>query len=85
MSGDDTPTREWVLMGMADSGQLGSPERLMELEKMKQRKTERGMTTVYLLLKPFTSIFVVYKVNIKVAIYQMAMSSTGSIHMPSTQ
>ena len=34
-SGDGAPTREWVLVGMADSSQLGSPNRLAELKKIK--------------------------------------------------
>ena len=34
-SGDGIQTREWILVGMADSNQLGSPKRLAELEKMK--------------------------------------------------
>ena len=45
-SGDGIQAREWILVGMADGHQLGSPERLAELEKMKQRKTEHGMITV---------------------------------------
>ena len=40
-SGDSPCTREWVLLGVADSSQLGSTERLAELEKIK-RKAEHG-------------------------------------------
>ena len=40
-SGDDPSAREWVLMGVADSRQLGSIERLAELQK-KRRKAEHG-------------------------------------------
>ena len=40
-SGDGTSTREWVLVGVADSSQLGSIKRLTELEKIK-RKAEHG-------------------------------------------
>jgi len=40
-SGDGPSTREWVLLGVADSSQLGSTERLAELEKIK-RKAEHG-------------------------------------------
>ena len=45
LSGDGTPTREWVLVDMADSNQLGSPERLAELERNK-RKAERMTMTI---------------------------------------
>ena len=40
-SGDGPSTREWVLVGVAESSQLGSTERLAELEKIK-RKAEHG-------------------------------------------
>ena len=40
-SGDGPCTREWVLVGVADSSQLGSTERLAELRKIK-RKSEHG-------------------------------------------
>ena len=40
-SGDRPSTREWVLVGVADSRQLGSTKRLAELRKIK-RKAEHG-------------------------------------------
>ena len=40
-SGDGPSAREWVLVGVADSSQLGSTKRLPELVKMK-RKAEHG-------------------------------------------
>ena len=40
-SGDGPSTKEWVLVGVAESSQLGSTERLAELEKIK-RKAEHG-------------------------------------------
>ena len=87
MSGDGAPTREWVLVGMADSSQLGSPKRLAELEKMKQRKAEYGMTTVYLLLKLCTYLSLhaclVY-VAIRVNITEIS-NGTSRIPTPSTQ
>ena len=65
-SGDGIPTREWVLVSMVDSSQLGSPERL-KLKNMKQKYIEHGMIIVYLLLN---SISLCCKVNITVAVYQ---------------
>ena len=50
---EDTPSsRQWVLVGVADSSQLGTPERMRELEKLKERKTktEHGKTTAAVLL-----------------------------------
>ena len=35
-SGEGPPTREWVLVGVADSSQLGSTERLAELERIRK-------------------------------------------------
>ena len=43
LSGNGLPAREWILVGVVNSTQLGSPERLAELEKMKFRKAEHGM------------------------------------------
>ena len=40
-SGDGPSAREWVLVGVADSSQLGSTKRLTELQKIK-RKAEHG-------------------------------------------
>ena len=45
-SGDTPFSREWVLVGVADSSQLGTPERTREFEKLKDWKTEHGATTV---------------------------------------
>ena len=46
-SGDGHPTKEWDLVDVADSSQLGS-----KLEKIKQRNAERGMNILtYVLSK----------------------------------
>ena len=40
-----TPSsRQWELVGVADSSRLGTPERTRELEKRQQRSIEHGMT-----------------------------------------
>ena len=44
-SGDTPSSRQWELVCVADSSQLGTPERTQELEKMEKR-TEHGMTIV---------------------------------------
>ena len=49
-SGDGHATREWVLMGVADSSQLGSTERLADLEKIRQRKAENGTVVLIVYL-----------------------------------
>ena len=49
-SGDTPSSRQWELVGVADSSQLGTPERTQELEKMKEKRTEHGMTIVANLL-----------------------------------
>ena len=42
---EDTPSsRQWVLVGVADSSQLGTPERTRQLEMLQQRSIEHGMT-----------------------------------------
>ena len=46
-SGDGPPASEWVLVGVADSSQLGSTKRLAELEKIK-RNAEHGNNHSYL-------------------------------------
>ena len=43
-SGVTPSSRQWELVGVADSSQLGTPERTQELEKMKEKRTEHGMT-----------------------------------------
>ena len=43
-------SRQWDLVGVTDSSQLGTPERTAELEKMKEKRTEHGMTIVANLL-----------------------------------
>ena len=45
-SGDTPFSRQWDLVGVTDSSQLGTPERTAELEKMKEKRTEHGMTIV---------------------------------------
>ena len=47
-SGDTPSSREWELVGVADSSQLGTPERTTELEM--EKRTEHGMTIVANLL-----------------------------------
>ena len=49
-SGDTPSSRQWDLVGVADSSQLGTPKRTTELEKMKEKSTEHGMTIVANLL-----------------------------------
>ena len=43
-SGDTSSSRQWVLVGVADSSQLGTAERTRELEKLRQKKAEHGTT-----------------------------------------
>ena len=39
----DTPSpRQWILVGVADSSQLGTPERTKKLEELKQKSTKHG-------------------------------------------
>ena len=45
-SGDTPSSRQWQLVGVADSSQLGTPERTTELGKMKEKIPEHGMTIV---------------------------------------
>ena len=45
-SGVGSPISEWMLVGVIGSHELGTPERVMQLEKMKQRKTDHGETVV---------------------------------------
>jgi len=45
-SGDTPSSREWVLVGVADTSQLGTPERINNLEKLKQMNINNGMTVV---------------------------------------
>ena len=49
-SGDTPSSRQWDLVGVADSSQLGTPQRRTKLEKMKEKRTEHGMTIVANLL-----------------------------------
>ena len=55
-SGDTPSSRQWELVGVADSSQLGTPERIQELEKMKEKRTEHGMTMVANLLNNFACL-----------------------------
>ena len=41
-SGVGSPTNEWMLVGVIGSHELGTPERVKQLEKMKQSKTDHG-------------------------------------------
>ena len=43
-SGVGSLTSEWMLVGVIGSHELGTPERVAQLEKMKQRKTDHGET-----------------------------------------
>ena len=43
-SDDCSPTCEWALVGVIRNNQMGSEARKAELEKIKQRKIEHGMT-----------------------------------------
>ena len=43
-SRDDSPTSKWILASIVSSSKLESPERLTKLEKMKQTKSDLGMT-----------------------------------------
>ena len=45
-SGDTPSSRQWELVGVADSSQLGTPERTKYLEKLKQMRIDHGMTIV---------------------------------------
>ena len=45
-SGVGSATSEWVLVGTIGTSELGTPERVAQLEKMKQRKTDHGETVV---------------------------------------
>jgi len=43
-SGVGSSTNEWMLVGVIGSHELGTPKRVMQLEKMKQRETDHGET-----------------------------------------
>ena len=45
-SGVGSPTNEWILVGVIGRHKLGTPGRVKQLEKMKQRKTDHGETVV---------------------------------------
>ena len=45
-SGVGPPSSKWLLDGIIGSSELGTPDRLMKLEEMKQRKTHDGETAV---------------------------------------
>ena len=45
-SGDTPSSRQWELVGVADSSQLGTPKRTKYLEKLKQMKIDHGNTIV---------------------------------------
>ena len=51
-SGDGPSASQWVLVDVIGSSELGTPDRLMKLETLKQKKTEHGET---LLLTFFSS------------------------------
>ena len=76
-SGDGAPTREWVLVGVADSSQLGSTERLAELKKMKLTcKNIYWLLKEFVALCPFINHLHVYGVFCKlkwIYLYQISM------------
>ena len=43
-SGDGSPASQWVLVGIIGSSKLGTLDRLIKLETLKQKKTEHGET-----------------------------------------
>ena len=45
-SGVGSPTNEWMLVGVTGRHELATPERVKQLKKMKQRKTDHGETVV---------------------------------------
>ena len=45
-SGVGSPTSEWVLVGTIGTSELGTPDRVAQLEKTRQRKTDHGETNV---------------------------------------
>ena len=45
-SGVGSASSEWVLVGTIGTSKLGTPERVAQLEKMKQRKADHGETVV---------------------------------------
>ena len=75
-SAEGPPTREWVLVGVADSSQLGSHKRLAELEKIK-RKAEHGNNHSYV----YTVITFLQFTCSSRYIYQTAMNSSMSLHL----
>ena len=38
----DSFTSEWILVSVTGNRELGTPDRVKQLEKMKQRKTDHG-------------------------------------------
>ena len=44
--GDGPPSSQWVVVGVVDSSELGTPDRLMKVETLKQKKPEHGETVL---------------------------------------
>ena len=62
-SGDGPPASEWVLVGVADSSQLGSVERLAELEKMKRTAEHGNNLSLFILSRVVLSLPVLHVTN----------------------
>lgn len=45
-SGGGPPASQWVLVGVIGSSELGTPDRLMKVETLKQKKPEHGETVL---------------------------------------
>ena len=45
-AGDGPLASQWVLVGVIGSSELGTPDRLMKLETLKQKKTDHGETVL---------------------------------------
>ena len=45
-SGVGSATSEWILVGTITTSELGTPDRVAQLEKMRQRKTDHGEAVV---------------------------------------
>lgn len=87
--GQQAPQEAQLLVGVVDSSQLGSPEKLTELEKIQllQRKIEHGMTIptikevlavgLYFMLQTFFCLLSDCKVN-----HRSAMNLFMSVDLP---
>ena len=71
-SGEGPPTREWVLVGMADSSQLGSTKRLAEL-----RKSEHGNNHSYhFIVKSIVlEVYLFFMLQTPFLVYEMTLQT----------